>query len=189
MGFVDAFSSFFGGVGDFITDFAATPIGGAIGQIGVDFLRNEIGAPRSPVFLPPTAMRRGGQPVFIPTAQPRTAQFPVPRSFTPIPAGVDPFFQGGSTFMPGVIPAAFDIPSIGGFSDLVGGNPGFGCPVTHRPPGTSGRFTPVRFEMVNPGGGIDRFKPAGRVLLDTSDVAGWRKVNKIGRKFARRRPR
>ncbi len=91
--------------------------------------------------------------------------------------------------MPGVIPAAFELSLPGSFGDLVGGQPGFGCPVTHRPPGSGGRFTPVRFEMVNPGGGIDRFKPAGRVLLDTSDVAGWRKVNKIGRKFARRRPR
>jgi len=175
-----AIGGFARGVGEFVTDFAGSPLGGQLAGIGVDFLREKaLGVPQVMQVVQPSFGGFGGQ------------QFPSSFPTRPLnPTFASPVSFGGSmapVVLPGgAVVADFNVPSIG---DVFGGNPGIGCPTMFKP--NTPKARPVSMVMVpNPVTGEPTlFKHAGKILLTTSDLTAHRRVNRLARKAARRRPR
>lgn len=190
-GFFSGVGDFLGGIGRGVQEVLSSPfageVAGAVASIGVEMLRNKVlGTPvRSVVGVPVAGSRRPAVSAGIPQLQFRP-------QLNPTFPGVSPVSFGGFD-MP-VLPGGAIVPALGNF-DLGGGFPLLGaggngaCPSAFRP--TGGRATPLpQIWIPNPvTGEMVMFKPAGRILLTSSDITAHKRVNKLARMAARRRPR
>jgi hypothetical protein len=103
-----------------------------------------------------------------------------------MPGGAFSAAGGGGGMLENIL-AGRGILNLGGpdFSNVVSGSSS--CPTSSPWRAGATRARATRFSVPNPvTGEMTGFKPTGAVLLDASDVAGWRKVRRIGRKFGRR---
>lgn len=197
MGFLDSLGSIITKVGRGIGQVLESPVGGALGQLGVEVLRERIFRDSIQSGKPPRVLS-GGVPlpsgsILGSVGTPPFVGSPAPALFSP-PALTPPAMpvNGGATManfpvLPGGSPA---IPqgflSLGGGLQVGGGD----APALFRA-GAPGTVRAVRsFMVMNPmTGNPVWFKNVGRPILFSGELAACKRVEKVARRARRASPR